>query len=106
MVRGKKAWLHVISAPAQGITIFAIRFRRGRDVAEEILGVYQGTSVLDGWAAYLNLLWRKGQCSAHLLRRCAELLAVQTRGAARFPLAVQQLLLTGIEVCHRATAVA
>lgn len=98
LVRGKKAWLHVLSAPALGITIFAIRFSRGRDVAEEILGDYQGISVLDGWAAYLHLPWRKGQCHAHLLRRCAELLEVQTRGAARFPLAIQQLLLTGIEV--------
>ena len=98
MVRGRKAWLHVFSAPELGITIFAIRFSRGRDVAEEILGDYQGTSGLDGWVAYLNLAWRKGQCSAHLLRRCAELLEVQTRGAARFPLAVQQILLTGIEV--------
>lgn len=98
MVRGQKAWLHVISAPALGITLFAIRFSRGRDVAEEILGDYEGISVLDGWAAYLHLPWRKGQCHAHLLRRCAELLEVQTRGAARFPLAVQQLLLTGIEV--------
>lgn len=98
MVRGKKAWLHVISAPAQGITLFAIRFSRGREVAEEILGDYAGISVLDGWAAYINLPWRKGQCNAHLLRRCAELLEVQKRGAARFPLAVERLLLTGMEV--------
>lgn len=98
MVRGKKAWLHVISAPALGITIFAIRFSRGRDVAEEILGDYDGISVLDGWAAYLNLGWRKGQCHAHLLRRCAELLEVQTRGAARFPRTVQKLLGTGFAV--------
>jgi len=98
MVRGKKAWLHVISAPALGITLLAIRFSRGREVAEEILGEYEGVSVVDGWAAYINLPWRKGQCHAHLLRRCAELLEVQTRGAARFPLAVERLLLTAMEV--------
>lgn len=98
MVRGKKAWLHVISAPELGITLFAIRFSRGRDVAEELLGDYDGISVLDGWAAYLQLGWRKGQCHAHLLRRCAELLEVQTRGASRFPLAVQRVLHTGLEV--------
>jgi transposase len=97
MVRGPKAWLHVVSAPELGITIFAIRFSRGREVAEEILGDYQGISVLDGWAAYLNLPWRKGQCHAHLLRRCAELLEVQTRGAARFPLAIEHLLRAGME---------
>lgn len=98
MVRGKKAWMHVLSAPELGITLFAIRFSRGRDVAEEILGDYHGTSVVDGWAAYLQLPWIKGQCHAHLLRRCAELLEVQLRGAARFPLAVERLLLKSHEV--------
>jgi transposase len=106
MVRGKKAWLHVISAPELGITLLVIRFSRGREVAEEILDDYDGISVLDGWVAYLKLAWRKGQCNAHLLRRCAELLEVQTRGAARFPLAVQRLLLTGIEVKGLLPAVA
>jgi hypothetical protein len=98
-VRHSKAWLHVLSIPALGISIYAARFSRGRDVAEEILGKdYNGTSIVDGWSAYLNLPWRKGQCHAHLLRRSGELLIVQTRGSARFPLVVQQLLLKGIEV--------
>jgi hypothetical protein len=95
----KKPWLHVFAVPALGITLFAIRLSRGRDVALEMLGQdYQGTSGIDGWAAYLQLPWRKGQCNGHFLRRCAELLEVQTRGAARFPLAVRRLLLDGIEV--------
>ncbi|MGH8432245.1 MAG: IS66 family transposase, partial [Solimonas sp.] len=99
IVRGQKAWLHVISVPELGITLFAIRFSRGRDVAEEILGDnYAGISVVDGWGAYLSLPWQKGQCHAHFLRRCGELLEVQTRGAARFPLAVKELLLEGLEV--------
>jgi hypothetical protein len=95
----KKPWLHVFAVPALGITLFAIRLSRGRDVAIEMLGLdYRGTIGIDGWAAYIQLPWRKGQCNGHLLRRCAELRELQTRGAARFPLAVQRLLLEGIEV--------
>jgi hypothetical protein len=95
----KKPWLHVFAVPALGITLFAVRLSRGRDVAIEMLGLdYQGTSGIDGWAAYIQLPWRKGQCNGHFLRRCAELLEIQTRGAARFPLAVRRLLLAGIEV--------
>jgi hypothetical protein len=95
----KKPWLHVFAVPALGITLYAIRLSRGRDVALEMLGDdYQGTAGIDGWAAYIKLAWRKGQCNGHLLRRCAELLEVQVRGAARFPLAVQGVLLEGIGI--------
>ncbi len=95
----KRPWLHVFSVPALGLTLFAIRLSRGRDVALEILGAdYQGTVGIDGWAAYIKLPWPKGQCNGHLLRRCAELLEVQKCGAARFPLAVQRLLRDGIQV--------
>jgi hypothetical protein len=95
----KRPWVHVFSVPELRLTLFAIRLSRGRDVAVEILGLaYQGTVGIDGWAAYLKLPWRKGQCSGHLLRRCAEMLEVQKRGAARFPLGVQRLLRDGIQV--------
>lgn len=90
----KKPWLHVFAVPELGITLFAARLSRGADVAREMLGDdFRGTIGIDGWAAYIQLACRKGQCNAHLLRRCAELLEVQKRGAARFPLAVQRLLL-------------
>jgi hypothetical protein len=95
----KKPWLHVVAAPELGITLFAIRLSRGGEVALELLGAgYQGQSGVDGWAAYIQLPWRKGQCHAHLLRRCAELREVQKAGAARFPLAVERLLLAGKEI--------
>lgn len=95
----KKPWLHVCAVPALGITLYAIRLSRGRDVALEVLGAdFRGVVGIDGWAAYIKLGWRKGQCNGHFLRRCAELLEVQKRGAARFPLALQRLLLAGIEV--------
>ena len=90
----RKPWLHVFSFPELGLTLFAIRLSRGRDVAIEILGLdYRGAVGLDGWAAYLKLAWKKQQCHAHLLRRCDDLLEIQERGAARFPLAVKRLLL-------------
>jgi transposase len=90
----KKPWLHVFAVPELGITLFAVRLSRGGDVAREMLGsAFTGTIGIDGWAAYISLAYRKGQCSAHLLRRCAELLEVQKRGSARFPLGVQRLLL-------------
>lgn len=93
-----KPWLHVFAAPELGITLFAIRLSRGREVALEILGEeYGGTIGIDGWAAYIKLACRKGQCNGHFLRRCLELLEVQKRGAARFPLALQRLLLDGIQ---------
>jgi hypothetical protein len=95
----KKPWLHVFAVPAMGITLYAVRMSRGREVALEILGSdFHGVIGIDGWAAYIKLPWRKGQCNGHFLRRCAESLEVQKGGAARFPLAVQRLLLAGMEV--------
>ena len=93
----KKAWLWVFAVPEPKITLFAIRTSRGGEVAEEILGVdFAGTIGIDGWAGYLQLLCQKGQCNGHLLRRARALLAVQRRGAARFPLAVERAILDGI----------
>jgi transposase len=93
----KKAWLWVFAVPEPKITLFAIRTSRGGEVAEEILGAdFAGTIGIDGWAGYLQLLCRKGQCNGHLLRRARELLEVQIRGAARFPLAVERVILDGI----------
>jgi hypothetical protein len=94
----KKPWLHVFAAAEWGITLFAIRLSRGRDVALEVLGEhYQGAIGIDGWAAYIQLPYLKGQCNGHFLRRCAELLEVQKQGAARFPHALRRLLLDGIQ---------
>jgi transposase len=93
----KKAWLWVFAVPEPKITLFAIRLSRSGEVAEEILGAdFAGTIGIDGWAGYLQLLCRKGQCNGHLLRRARELLEVQLRGAARFPLAVERAILDGI----------
>lgn len=93
----KKAWLWVFAVPGLGLTVYAIRTSRGSDVPNEILGEdFHGILCVDGWAGYIAVSCLKGQCAAHLLRRCDELLEVQQRGAARFPLAVQRLLLQAI----------
>lgn len=92
-----KPWLWVFASAEPRITVYAIRLSRGSDVVNEILGAaFHGVLCIDGWAGYIQIACRKGQCSAHLLRRCAELLEVQKRGAARFAHAVQRLLLAGI----------
>lgn len=90
----KKAWLWVFAVPAPKIALYAIRLSRGGEVAEEILGTdFAGVLGIDGWAGYIQLLCRKGQCNGHLLRRARELLEVQLRGAARFPRTVERLIL-------------
>lgn len=97
----RKAWLWVFAVPEPRITLYAIRLSRGGDVPLEILGAdFAGVLGVDGWAGYVNLACRKGQCAAHLLRRCAELLEVQKQGAARFAHAVQRVLLAAMAVKH------
>jgi transposase len=88
-----KPWLWVFTAPEPKITVYCIRLSRGIEVPLEVLGEeFVGTLGVDGWAGYLNLPYDKGQCVAHLLRRCWSLLEVNKQGAARFPLQVNRLL--------------
>lgn len=95
----KKAWLWVFAVPAPKIALYAIRLSRGGEVAEEILGTdFAGVLGIDGWAGYIQLLCRKGQCNGHLLRRARELLEVQLRGAARFPRTVERLILDAMAI--------
>ena len=69
------AWLWVFSNPQ--VTIYAIRTgkgARGHGVPAEILGPdFDGYLVVDGFAAYTVLDYKKGQCNGHLLRRAKEL---------------------------------
>lgn len=71
----RKPWLWVFPRRDPPITRFAIRQSRGGDVPKEILGAdFQRAIPIDGWAGYDCLDCNKGQCNAHLLRRCRELL--------------------------------
>jgi transposase len=88
----KKPWLWVFTTP-EGVTVYAIRESRGGDVPREILGdSFDRTLVVDGWIVYTKLGCRLGQCVAHLLRRCAVLLEIQSGAAASFPQRVKDLL--------------
>jgi len=94
----KKAWLWVFATP-EGVTIYAIRLSRGGDVPEAILGeAFGGTLVVDGWSVYPSLGCRLGQCNAHLLRRCVEMLEAQRGEAARFPQRVKDFLQQAIHL--------
>lgn len=97
--RGAWLWDFVCSVA----TLYVIRPSRGFDVIEEVLGSdYAGIVGCDGWAPYQRLAKALLQtCNAHLLRRCHELLEVATRGAVRFPRAVQALLLAGLALRDR-----
>lgn len=103
----KKPWLWVFTSRAPPVTLFVIRQSRGGDVPEAILGdEFTGAIGIDGWAGYDCLDCRKGQCNGHFLRRCRELLEVQKQGAARFPHAVERLILDAIGAKESAWALA
>ena len=103
-VGGGKAWLHAF-ATAQ-TSCYEIDPTRSGDVAERLLGLdWSGRLVHDGWSVYDRFLQAiHQQCNAHLLNRCQELLEVARRGAARFPLAVKELLQQGLAVRDRFAA--
>jgi transposase len=85
------------------ITFCEILPGRGFAQAAAILGAeYAGWSIHDGWAVYYKFLKAAHQsCAAHLIRRCRDLAAVATPAAARFPLAVKQLLEEGLALRDR-----
>ena len=61
--------------------------------------------VHDGWSPYDNFKQAgHQQCLGHLLRRCRELLEAATRGAARFPRRVAELLRAGLGLRDRYAA--
>lgn len=91
------SWLWVFATVTPRITVYAIRFSRGKDVVTEILGsAFAGILAVDGWAAYIGVPCRKGQCGAHLLRRCSELIDKAKGNAVSFPRQVRDLLRTAI----------
>ena len=100
-INAASAWLWVFVS--EWVTVYTIDRSRGRDVIENILGCeYDGAVGHDGWSSYGCLEKATHQtCLAHLLRRCHELLEVATRGAVRFPRAVQSLLLDALALRDR-----
>lgn len=97
------AWLWVFTTA--DVTVYVVDFRRGADVVLDVLGKdFSGTLVSDGLPA-LNALdkqgYRRGQCNSHIISRCSEMEAEQTRGAVRFPRDVKTLLKDALELGRR-----
>ncbi len=93
------AWLWVF-ANAE-VTVYVIDFRRAAGVVLEVLGEdFTGTLMSDGLPTLNSLdgVYERAQCISHILRRCSEMEATQTRGAVRFPREVKALLQDALEL--------
>ena len=100
-VEAQLRWLWAVVT--EQVTFCEILPGRGFAEAAGILGAeYAGWLIHDGWAVYYKFLKAAHQsCVAHLIRRCRDLAAVATPAAARFPLAVKQLLEEGLALRDR-----
>jgi transposase len=100
-VGGKNAWLHGLIGP--DATAYVIDLTRSGKPAERVLGRdYAGIMIHDGWSPYDNFSSAlHQQCLGHLLRRSHELLETATRGAARFPRRVSDLLHQALDLRDR-----
>jgi len=100
-IGGSSAWLHV--AVGETETVVQVERSRGHEVLAGLIGFdYTGRLIHDGFRAY-DVFSRAvhQQCLTHLLKRCRELIETATRGAVRFPRAVQALLRRGLEIRDR-----
>jgi transposase len=97
------AWLWVFTN--KDITIYTIRTgagARGHEVPAEILGPdFEGTIVVDGLKTYDVLGYTKGQCNAHLLRRCKDLVETTPTEEHHILQTLTRLLLKAIALAER-----
>ena len=100
-VEAQLRWLWAVVT--EQVTFCEILPGRGFAEAAGILGAeYAGWLIHDGWAVYYKFLKAAHQsCVAHLIRRCRDMAEVATPAAARFPLAVKQLLEEGLALRDR-----
>jgi transposase len=91
-VGGRSQWLWVVASEA--VTVYAILPGRGFAEAASLLGAdYDGWLLHDGLRLYYGFEKANHQsCVAHLMRRCRDMLAVSSPGAAGFPQQVKNLL--------------
>lgn len=94
-------WLWVVVS--EQVTVYAILPGRGFPQAASILGEnYEGFLNHDGWAVYYRFKRAFHQsCLRHLITRCENLIKIASPSAARFPLAVMQLLRKGLALRDR-----
>lgn len=101
-IGGRNAWLWVFTN--REVTVYAIDPTRAHQVAERILGRdYRGVIGCDCFLAYDALDYTQSKCAGHLLRRCSELIASQSRRAAQFSQQVARLLRGAITLKARRT---
>jgi transposase len=100
-VEAQLRWLWAVVT--EQVTFCEILPGRGFAEAAAILGAeYAGWLIHDGLALYYKFLKAAHQsCVAHLIRRCRDMAAVASPAAARFPLAVKQLLEQGLALRDR-----
>src|SRR3989454_7651582 len=94
-------WLWV--CVSEEVTFYAILPGRGFAQAASILGEdYAGFLGHDGWQPYYRFPDAFHQtCLSHLIRRCKDMIEMASAVAARFPQAVMQSLLQGLDLRDR-----
>lgn len=94
-ISGWGAWLWVATTPAY--TAYNVAWERGfADATNLVPDDYTGTIVRDGYVAYRNYQQATHQtCTAHLLRRCGEMIEADPENTA-VPLKVKRLLKAGL----------
>lgn len=100
-VDAQLSWLWAVVTAE--VTYCEILPGRGFDEAASILGAdYGGWLIHDGLRIYYKFLKASHQsCAWHLLARCRKMVAAATPRAAVFPLAVQEVLQTGLDLRDR-----
>jgi transposase len=95
-VGGRSAWAWVATTP--DATAYDVADGRGFEEATDLADAdYDGVIVRDGWAPYRRYTHAEHQtCTAHLLRRCDELIADLPGWARGTPRQVKDLLLDGL----------
>ena len=95
-VGGDGAWLW--AATTKEATAYNVADGRGFDQATDLLDAdFDGTLVRDGWAVYRRYTEATHQtCTAHLLRRCDEMITDLPDWARGTPRQIKDILLTGL----------
>ncbi len=99
-IAGHSAWLWVFTQ--EELTVYHIDPSRAHSVIERVLGEgFQGTLSCDCFLAYDAVAYAQQKCMAHLLRNAKDIEKTKSRGAVRFPRAVQRLFQAAIRLKKR-----
>jgi transposase len=95
-INGHSAWLWVATSP--DVTVYHVADDRSFDAAKVLIDAdYPGVVIRDGWAVYRQYSHAAHQtCTAHLLRRCHELVTDLPAWARGTPRQVADILHLGL----------